>query len=155
MFEFAINQNKRHKPSARAVYSFISSCALHLALLLVLIENPHFLDTGISRWFRAQLRAYPTETREWRPVALLSTPERMTMPSPEVLKQAMYDWEAAKGKGLQPPVRVSWSAEQLAALADAPPVRPVPGLEEPQPAPPATAGTEPQPGTETGKEGGT
>ena len=143
MFEFAISQQQAHKPSARFVASSIASCFLHVALLLTLIEYPHLLDTGISRWFRSQLSTYPVEDKQWRPVAVVSSPERMTMPSPETLRRLAYDWSKEKVESKQPPIRLRWSAQELSAVLDkneaTPPARPVPGTEEPQPAPPAAA----------------
>jgi len=161
MFEFAIQQHQKHKPSPRRIAAFATSCAIHVMLLLVLIEYPQLLDTGISRWFRAQMRVYPAPAKEWRPVAILSSNEAMELPPAEVLSKVIYDWEAAKGEGKQPPIRVSWSAQQLAALREreeaAPPSKPVPGMEEPKPVPPDVAAADPAaapevtPGSEAGK----
>jgi TonB family protein len=141
MFEFAISQHQKHRPSPRFIGSAATSISLHLALLLVLIENPHFLDTGIGRFFRAQFKTYPVEEKQWRPVAVLPTPGRMDLPPADVLRRVMYDWAKNQSKDGQPPIRVSWNDRQLAELAEAakvsPPARSVPGFDEPPPAQPA------------------
>ena len=159
MFEFAISQHQRHRPSRRLVASALTSFALHLCLLLILVEYPQLLGTGTGRWFRAQFKTYPLETKEWRPVATVS-PGTMEMPPAEVLKRLLYDFERDKERMTQPPIRVRWSAQQLAALEDkkevGPPRKPVPGTEEPvaQPAgDPSAAGTGASAGTPQGKSG--
>lgn len=157
MFDFAISHQERHRPSARFLVSLALSCALHGALLETLLRYPHILDTGIGRWFRARAQVSPLEDKDWRSVALIrASPGKMEMPSRETLRQVMRDWSKDAGQPKQPPIRVRWSAQQLAALEDqaevGPPARPVPGLNEPQPAPPAGAAAAIAGGTAAGEQ---
>lgn len=147
MFEFAISHQERRRPSARFLFSLVASCALHAALLDALVRYPHILDTGIGRWFRARTQLSPLEDKDWRPVALIRTsPGKMEMPSRETLRRVMHDW-SKDAEAKQPPVRVRWSAQQLALLEGqaevGPPAKPVPGLNEPRPAPAAGAAAAP------------
>jgi len=83
----------------------------------------------------------------WRPVAIVTSPNAMRRPAPEVLKKLIYDWEKAAEEGAGPAVLVRWGDEELVAREEAP--TPVPralGMEEPKPVPDIAAGTGTDPG---------
>lgn len=146
MFDFAISQNKRWRPSRLLCVSWFVSCVAHLTLLLLLIENPRWLKGGMYYHFRAIplissiLSPRPSDDdQNWRTVAVLRKSLPMEAPSPATLKKYLYDWGKRDSDRGAPPVRIRWGDEQKAAINENAP--PMPRIrQEPQrsePLPPA------------------
>jgi TonB family protein len=146
MFDFAISQNKRWRPSRRDYASWFASCVAHLALLLLLIENPQWLQGGMYNRFRAIplissiLAPRPSDDdQNWRTVAVLKNSLPMAAPSPATLRKYLYDWAKKDSGGNVPPVRIRWGDEQKAAVNES--AAPVPRIRQeppkPEPLPPA------------------
>lgn len=128
MFDFAISRNQPTRPTRRLFTSWVASCLVHALLLLMLIQFPQLLRGGMYHPFRplsaiTGILGSPEaqdsdEEKEWRTVAVLRGP--MIAPSAETLRKYMRDW--GKDDGGSPPIQVSWSDEQRAALENAPPM---------------------------------
>jgi TonB family protein len=125
MFDFAISQNRRQPLTGRHLASWIVSCIAHLLALLLLIQYPQLLLGGMAYNFRS----FPLisrilgpksndDNRNWRSVAILSDPSKMSAPSAATLKKYLIDWNK---KGQNAPIQVNWGDVQ-AALADLPPM---------------------------------
>jgi len=144
MFEFAIDQQKRHPPSRRYLASVLASCVAHLAAVQILIAFPALLGPGIAHWFRhpSGASADKVETIDWRTVTVLNSPAAMRSPSAATLQKYTYDWEkAAAQAGISPPIRVSWRGEiEESAAKTAEPLDPVAGKQEPVETAQAAAG---------------
>lgn len=126
MFDYAASLNQKRKPTRRIFVSWIASCLAHSAILLVLIEYPNLLQGGLYHRFRAislianMLGAKSDDDGEnWRTVAVLNNPSKMSAPSAATLKKYLFDW-SKKEQGA-PPVRIRWGDVQ-AALLDTPPM---------------------------------
>ncbi len=139
MFDFAISQQRRHRPTKRIMLAWALSCAAHLGAVLLLIAYPGLLMPGLNRWLRHPIViGHGPSDDEWRTVAFVGK-GGMREPSAETLRSNTYDWEAdAAAKA--PPIRLRWGNElNTDDPAQAKPpaaVRPVPGLQEPKPVPP-------------------
>jgi TonB family protein len=118
MFEFAISQNERRRPTKRRIASWIASCLAHAFLIIILIENPGLLHGGKYHRFRGILSTALFERSTSESVSndrLVTLLRPMTAPSAETLKKYIYDWNK-KGEG-PPPVRVRWK-ENLETSGD-------------------------------------
>ncbi len=122
MFDFAIAQNQKSKPTRRFYVSAAVSCCVHLLILVVLIENPWLLHGGVYHRFRGLIVTpeasefiLDAEDENFRTVAVLRP---MQAPSAATLKKYMYNWNKADGPENTPPVRIRWGAEQQAALIE-------------------------------------
>jgi TonB family protein len=138
MFEFAIAQQRR-KPLSRRFYAAASLSLLgHFMAVMLLIEYPQLLGSGLKTWLRLPVFSTTTVTKEpsWRMAAILGKGGRMDMPAAEVLKRNTYDWNAHREGAPAPPIRLKWGGE----LADnrkvdkpTPAVKPAMGTQEPKP----------------------
>jgi TonB family protein len=143
MFDFAVSQNQKSPPTGRMIASWIASCLIHLALLIIMIENPQLMRLGTNRWIQA-LMVYtePSPSQNWRVVTVLRT-SPMQGPSAATLKKYMKNWDK-EGSGSTPPIRVRWGGEKegdaAATSKPTPAVKPVPGKQEPKPLPAMAAG---------------
>lgn len=123
MFEYAISQNQKQRPTRRILISWIVSCSTHILLLLLLIEYPHLLYGALHPRSRSvtEMRGGKAgdDNRNWRTVAVLRNPAPLTMPNAATLKKYIYDWR----KKLQesPPIQVRWGDIKV-EMADLPPV---------------------------------
>jgi TonB family protein len=111
MFDFAISQNQRQRPTKRIYASWLVSGFIHIFFLVMLIQYPQLLRGGQYHRFRplsvlvSLFEPKPQqEDQNWRTVAVLRTP--MTAPSLEALKKYLPAW-SKKGTG-SPPVRIHW-----------------------------------------------
>lgn len=128
MFEYAISQNQRQKPTNKILASCVASLAIHITLLVLLVQFPQLLQGGMLSRFRVialitqgLTQKTSDDEDEWRTVTVLRPQSRMQAPSVEQLKKLIYDWEKqGAGKGA-PPIRVRWGDEQKAALNTPPP----------------------------------
>jgi periplasmic protein TonB len=153
MFDFAISQQMGRRVSRRYMGSLVISCLIHFAAVGVLIEYPQLLGSRLRYWIRYPIIFAPkTEERNWRTVTVIGNPGKMQMPPAELLKKYVYDWSAHQSTGKAPLIRIRWSDKQDASLAETkepiPALKPVPGTQEPKPAPETgstalTAGVEP------------
>ncbi len=113
----------------------VVSCLAHVAALALISAYPELLTPGLNRWLRIPITIGPqSELRNSRIVTFVGRGV-MPMPSAETLRKNTYDWNAA-GSGKNPPIVVQWdkkSGDQAEAKRAA--TRPVPGREEPKPAP--------------------
>lgn len=138
MFEFAIEQQRRHPPSRRFYAAMLLSCLSHLLAVLVLLEYPQLLGPGLKTWLRRPLFFTSSTSTEpaTRLVAVLGGGGKMAMPSAETLKKNTYNWEAHRSDGSIPPIRLKWSGDSAEAAKTAekaaPPLKPVPGVQEPK-----------------------
>ncbi len=157
MFDFAVSQNRKKALTGRMIASWITSCLIHLALLITMIENPQLMRLGTNRWIQA-LMVYtePSTNQNWRVVTVLRTTP-MQGPSAATLKKYMKDW-SKEGSGGAPPIRVRWGNEkELNSAAPPKPVpvtKPVPGTQQPKPLPAMTAGQN-APAPDSGAASGT
>jgi TonB family protein len=144
MFEYAIAQHQKHRPSKRLLVSWVISCLGHAALVLILHEYPQLLRGGMNRWLgssRGVTLAVPP-SKEYRSVMVLGA--KMEMPPAEELRKYLYDWDQAKKKeSAARPIIVQLPR---ALLDDVP--APLP---KPPQAPPAPANS--QPGAPAGTAG--
>ncbi|MDR1726327.1 MAG: TonB family protein [Acidobacteriota bacterium] len=127
MLEYAASLNQKRGIPRRAVVCLMASLVAHLAVILVLFLFPELLAGGYYdqfhgfRWGAADDLA-PDDP--WRTVAVLEPPERMNMPSPEVLRRLMGQGDKEEGMGT-PPIEVRFGP--LEALeVDNPPLPQVP-----------------------------
>jgi len=138
MFDFAISQNYRRKPTRRTFASWALSCLAHGFFLLMLIQFPQLLQGGMYHRFRPMTilasilgSAVPDDKdkddEEWRTVAVLRGP--MIAPSAATLKKYLRDWD--KKEPGPPPVSVRWGDEQRAAFENVPPMPKI--RQEPKP----------------------
>jgi len=121
MFDFAIAQNQKSKPTRRFYVSAAASCLVHLLILIVLIENPWLLHGGIYQRFRGLIISpdssefiFDSEDENYR---IVTTLEPMKAPSAATLNKIMYDWNKPDTPDT-PPVRIRWGEEQQAALLE-------------------------------------
>jgi TonB family protein len=157
MFEFAISQHQKHKPSKRFLICVLMSLVFHTGGLITLIRYPQLLGRGLGNWLD-HLQVSPLakllepkldkeEEKEWRTVTMLGSPSKMALPSEATLKKYLSG-EIRKNSANNPPVRVQISKDVLAELS----------AEKPKPAPQPTLGTEepkPQPSAQAASEAGT
>ncbi len=126
MFDYAISQNKKRRPTGDFLASWVVSCAAHLLVLFLLIQYPQLLEGRLYHRFRSIplisniFGSKSADAEEnWRTVAVLRPSSKMTAPSDATLKQFLYDWK--KNGPNAPPVPVRWGDIQ-AAIADLPPM---------------------------------
>ena len=122
MFDFAIAQNQKQRPTRRLYVSAAVSCLVHLLILFVLIENPWLLHGGIYLRFRGLVVSpeasefiFESEDENFRTVAVLRP---MKAPSAATLKKYTYDWSKRDDLESNPPVRIRWGEEQQKAVAE-------------------------------------
>jgi len=144
MFDFAISQHRKRRPTPLVLVSRALSVVVHIAALIILIENPWLLSTGMNRWlqeFPTITSSSPAPEKQYRLVGML--PTRMLEPSQATLDKYLHHFDQKT-----PPVRVRWGPDEIASLGvdkPVPAVKPVPGKEEPKPQPPAVADNTAQP----------
>ncbi len=126
MFEFAISQSQRQRPGRRIFVSLIGSCLAHFIMLFLLIQFPQLLQGGMYYRYRSFplisniLRPQSEDdTKDWRTVAVLKDPSRMSAPSEATLKKYLYDWDQEKSG--PPPIRLSWNDVEI-SRPDLPPM---------------------------------
>jgi len=131
MFDFAISQHKKRRPTRLVLASYFLSILSHIVALIILIENPGLLSTGINQWLQQfpVIVSSPSVTgKESRIVTFM--PNRMDEPSQATL-QTIHPFESHT-----PPFRIRWGPNEIANLGvdkPLPAVKPVPGKEEPKP----------------------
>jgi TonB family protein len=132
MFDYSIGHYQKHPPNKRLFLAWIASCLAHACAVLILVKYPQLLEGGMNLWFRPPGHGSPpAETEQWRNVALLGS--KMEMPSREVLKKYVYDWNRKSAKKEETPsIRVNIPVKP----AEAPPPAP-----KPRPEAPAAPGT--------------
>ncbi len=135
MFDFAISRQKWRPPSRRLMKSGVVSIISHLLVFVVLNENPHVLLPGLRPWVRpAPSLKGALPDKEWRTVTFVERPGSMRMPSAEVLRELIYDWNRDPGKGSgRPPIPIRWGDETVAAAVQFP--EPVPRVLSPEGSP--------------------
>ena len=147
MFEYAISRNQRQRPTNRILAACVASSAVHILLLLTIVQFPQLLQGGRLSRFRvismiADSLTQKTDDREdgWRTVAVLRPQSKMQAPSAEQLKKLLYDWSKKGTEKEAPPIRIRWGDEQKAALKEnalpAPKIKQEPKM--PTLSPPAT-----------------
>jgi len=137
MFEYAIEQQRKHPPSKRLLAAWIVSCLGHAVLLLILFEYPQLLGGGINQWLGIPdniISSVPAK-KEYRSVMVLGT--KMEMPPAEELKKYLYDWDRARKQQEMPsrPIVVQLPRTLLDDMS--------PPLPKPSPDPPAVAKVQP------------
>jgi TonB family protein len=154
MFEFAISQHQKHKPSKRFIICVLMSLVLHAGGLATLIRYPQLLGRGLGNWLD-HIRVSPIagllksqssteEEKEWRTVTVLGSPSKMALPSEATLRKYLAG-VINKGSDQSTTVRVQISKEVLGELS----------AEKPKPTPQPTLGTEepkPQPAAQQAAE---
>jgi TonB family protein len=140
MFDFAVSQNQKKRPTRRLVAAGITSCLTHVAVLAIIAHNPWLLSGGLFRDFQglrfipALLQSEPEDEREnFRTVTVLRP---MFEPSAETLKKYAYNWNKKGEKDGTPPVRVRWGGELAPAAKKNEPATPI-VPPQPKPVPPA------------------
>ena len=132
MFDFAISQHKKHRPTELVLVSRLLSVLVHIVALIILIENPGLLSTGMNRWLQQFpiLVSYPPDAGKGSRIVTFM-PSRMEEPSQATLQEYIHHFDSGT-----PPIRVRWGANEIASLGTekpVPAVKPVPGKEEPKP----------------------
>jgi len=124
MFDFAISQSQKKRPTRRIFISWVASCLVHAIVLLLLVQYPQLLRGGIYHRFRAVALLLGQKAdggdKDWRTVTVLKDPSKMLVPSAETLKKLLFDWNK-KGQGT-PPVRIGWGDVKSTLLDNAPPM---------------------------------
>jgi TonB family protein len=159
MFEYAISQHQKRRPTRRFLLSWVASCTVHLAALLILIAHPELLLPGLNRWLHEPIQIRPDD-KQWRTLTFVGKGS-LQQPSKETLQKYTYDWDAA-GKAKIPPIRLRWGDEsnqpdQKAENKPPTPIQPVPGRQEPKPAPETASNADTAsavPGSPAGVPGG-
>ncbi len=165
MFDFAVTQYRRRRPTGRVFTSWVVSCLLHFMLVMLLIEFPQLLRGGMYHGFRPipLVRGLLAPDKDdddgnWRTVAVLRTSEPMMMPSQATLRQYLQGLNKKESDGGVPPIQVRWGDEEKAPINES--AIPVPRVSEkpepPKPSPPAgdiaTADSSSTPGAQTAME---
>jgi TonB family protein len=121
MFDYAIDSNRRYRPTRSIVASWVLSCAAHAGALLLIIQNPWILQGGLHHTFRPLSlvsgifsSTKSAQDEDWRTVAVVSS--SMPMPSAATLRENIPDWNRP---GTAPPVKVQWGTADL-PVQDAP-----------------------------------
>ena len=173
MFDYAISQNRRHRPTNRILAACVASSVAHIIMLLTIIQFPQLLQGGMLDRFRIMSVITSSLTQKtsgqednWRTVAVLRPQSNMQAPSAEQLKKLLYDW-SKKGTGKEaPPIRIRWGNEQKAALKEnarsasiikqesRTPILSLPANEPISPAPGSTAETQSPAGKSTDNASG-
>jgi TonB family protein len=115
MFDFAITHNERRRPTRRLYISIAVSCFLHLMMFIVLLENPWLLEGGVYSRFKGLIllsneSSIDLDDEDYRTVAVLKP---MDMPSAEVLKGLIYDWNKARAPEAGSSVTTTrWGSEE-------------------------------------------
>jgi TonB family protein len=130
MFDFAISQNNRRRPTRRVFASYIASIIIHFFIVLILLSYPELLRGGMYHHFRPLallVRGLTPDTdkddEKWRTVMVLTPQSKMMAPSAATLKKYLYDWEKKGAIKELPPIRIRFGDEQKAALNEnAPPM---------------------------------
>jgi len=146
MFEFATSQHKKKKLTKRFLYSSALSLLSHAVAVLLLVQFPELLQGGRGFWF---LRSIPITENipdpNSRVVTFVYKSTQMQAPPIASIQGYLYQ---ALDKALHqgsPPIRIRWGDEKKSSSEEtdeaAKPVRPVPGLQDPQPVPSSEAGT--------------
>jgi len=156
IFEFAIAQQRR-RPLSRRFYAAVGvSLLCHFLAVVILIEYPQLLGSGLRTWLRLPVFSTKTVTREpaWRMAALLGK-GGMEMPPADVLKKNTYDWNAHREGTPAPTIRLKWGGELADRKEDKPTpvVKPAQATEEPKP--PEVASTAPKQGEQPANPPGT
>ncbi len=124
MFDFAISQSRKQRPTKRIFISWVASCFVHAIVLLLLVQYPQLLRGGMYHHFRAVAQLFGQESegdgKDWRTVTILKDSSSMSAPSAETLKKLLFDWNK-KGSGT-PPVRIGWGDVRATLLDNAPPM---------------------------------
>jgi len=126
MFEYAIDVNKRNRPTKTIVASWVLSCAAHTAAVVVVIQNPWLLQGGLHHSFRPLSlisgvfsSAKSAHDDDWRTVAIIRSTMPMPMPSEATLRKNIPDRNKT---GTEAPVSVRWETKDL-------PVRGIPAVQ--------------------------
>jgi TonB family protein len=111
MFDFAISQNRKRRPTKRIYLSWAASFFAHFIVLVILVQFPHLLQGGTYRYGALPLiakilnRESDEGSENWRTVAVLRDPSKMSMPSPATLKKYLYDWDKKEPGTVSVPIR--------------------------------------------------
>ena len=139
MFEFAISQHRKRKPTRRWLLCSVVSCAAHVAALVVLVEHPELLRPGKGHWLSHLLRLEPSAKvrteRDWRTVAVVGGSGRMLGLSGEALRKYAYDWNRGTGTRTEATVRVRLDKGAERGERGRRGFTPALGTKEPKPAP--------------------
>ncbi len=118
MFEFAISQSAKRRPSKLILASWVASCFAHLLAALLLIQYPQLLQGGRYHRFVpisliSDLLSLEAENDEgeWRTVTILEKSPAMVAPSSATLKKILPDGSKEPGSGV-PPIQVSWENQE-------------------------------------------
>jgi len=140
MLDYVSSINQKRGISRQTIIGLAISCLFHFCLLILLLLFPNLLAGGYYhdfRGFRWGTIVWDTgdtddDMERWRMVALLEPPERMNMPSPEVLRKYLAGLgEREEGEGM-PPIVVSFSPPD-ALESDKPPLPQIPPvIEDPE-----------------------
>jgi TonB family protein len=129
MFEYTISKSKERRLTGRILSSYITSCFIHLLMLLALIEYPQLLRGGMYHRFGALSRIADSlmskskhEDDNWRTVAVLRPQSKLMAPSAATLKKYVYDWNKKRPGNEAPPIRIRFGDEQKAAINNLPPM---------------------------------
>jgi TonB family protein len=155
MFDFAISQNRQHKPTRRWLACSVASFAAHVAALLILVINPELLRPGKGHWLSHLLHLAPaTRLRidpNWRTVTFVGGSGKLQSPSIETLRKYAYDWNRGSGTGDAPAVRIQLDKSVGRGDSERAEKRnPALGTQDPKPLAGSPQGT-PAGGTETAK----
>ena len=127
MLEYVNSLNQKRGVSRRYVFCFAVSCFFHFCLVLALYLFPQLLAGGYLhqfRGFRWGTSVTDDDMEQWRMVAILESPARMNMPSPETLREILGRGNREEGAGT-PPVEVRFGPPE-ALETDKPPLPQIP-----------------------------
>jgi len=134
MLEYVNSLNQKQGISRRYVVCLMISCFFHFCVVLALYLFPQLLAGGYLhqfRGFRWGTAATDEDMEQWRMVAVLETPERMKMPSPETLREILGRGDKEKGAGT-PPVEVSFAPPGALETDKLPLPQILPKIKEPE-----------------------
>jgi periplasmic protein TonB len=140
MLDYAVTQNQKHGLSKLTLICLTTSFFAHFLFFLGLIQFPQLLEAGYYHQFRGiQRNVREEDDTTWRTVAILESPKKMVLPSPDTLKK--YLSQEKKGSGV-PPIRVNLG-NLAEALAKLPPLPQSPQKDKEPPLPPPSNTTTP------------
>lgn len=140
MFEFAIAQQQRRKPTRRLLACALLSVMVHAAAVSILVEYPQLLRVGSTWILRPLALEKPTDETDWRNVAFVGD-KKMVTPPAEIIRKYAYNWKELQGKDEEPgapPIHISLGPAPEPKKREKP-IQQALGTEEPKPAPPSEA----------------
>ncbi|MDR0311701.1 MAG: energy transducer TonB [Acidobacteriota bacterium] len=133
MLDYVNSFNEKRSVSRRKLACLAVSCLLHFSGIMTLYMFPWLLSGGYLhqfRGFRWGSVVTDEDMERWRMVAVLESPERMIMPSNEMLRKSLGLGDREEGAG-SPPIAVSFNAPEAPETDKSPLPQILTKIEEP------------------------